>query len=102
MAFKINPPYIIDNTPIYNVGLEEGVLGKADRNGSILINQDIKDPKQIEDTINHEQVHIEQMASGELDYDEKNVYWKGKKYPRSKFNEANKKLPWEIEAYKAG
>ena len=37
MAFKINPPYVIDNTPIYNVGLEEGVLGKADRNGSILI-----------------------------------------------------------------
>ena len=42
MAFKINPPYVIDNTPIYNVSLEEGVLGKADRNGSILINKDIK------------------------------------------------------------
>ena len=38
---------IIDNTPIYNVDLEDGVLGKADRNGSILISKDIKDPKQI-------------------------------------------------------
>ena len=102
MAFKINPPYVIDNTPIYNVSLEEGVLGKADRNGSILINKDIKDPKQIQATINHENVHIEQMASGELDYDEQAVYFKGKKYLRKEFDESNKKLPWEIDAYKAG
>jgi hypothetical protein len=45
---------------------------------------------------------MQQMKRGELDYDEQNVYFKGKKYPRSKFNEANKQLPWEIEAYKAG
>ena len=47
-------------------------------------------------------VPMQQMKRGELDYDEKNVYFKGKKYPRSEFNEANKQLPWEIEAYKAG
>ena len=32
---------------------------------------------------------MQQMKRGELDYDEKNVYFKGKKYPRSEFNEAN-------------
>jgi hypothetical protein len=37
MAFKIKPPFPIDNTPVYHVPLEEGVLGKADKNGSILI-----------------------------------------------------------------
>jgi hypothetical protein len=102
MSFKLISPFKKHATPIVNVPMEENVMGRADKRGNILVNKDLKDPKQIEDTINHEQVHIEQMASGELDYDEKNVYWKGKKYPRSKFNEANKKLPWEIEAYKAG
>jgi hypothetical protein len=42
------------------------------------------------------------MKRGDLDYDDKNVYWKGKKYPRSKMNEGAKNLPWEMEAYKKG
>jgi|TARA_B110000238_G_C15867779_1_gene327987 hypothetical protein len=102
MSFKLTSPFAKHATPIVNVPMEENVMGRADKRGTILINKDLKDPKQIEDTINHENVHIKQMASGDLDYDEKNVYFKGKKYPRSKFNEANKQLPWEIEAYKAG
>ncbi len=100
MAFKIKPPYIIDNTPVYNVDLEEGVLGKADRNGSILINKDIKDPEQIEDVIAHEKIHIDQMKRGDLDYDDKYVYWRGKRYSRSQMQEGAKNLPWEAEAYK--
>ena len=29
MAFKLNnPPYTVDNTPIYKVDMEEGVIGK--------------------------------------------------------------------------
>jgi hypothetical protein len=40
------------------------------------------------------------MKRGDLDYDDDNVFWKGKKYPRSKMQEGSKKLPWEIEAYK--
>ena len=31
--------------------------------------------------------------------DYKNVYWKGKIYPRSKMVEGAKNLPWETEAY---
>jgi len=99
MAFKINPPYVIDNTPIYNVSLEEGVLGKADRNGSILINKDIKDPKQIQDVVAHEKIHIDQMKRGDLDYDDNNVYWRGKRYSRKTMQEGAKNLPWEKEAY---
>ena len=84
MAFKLsNPPYSCDNTPIYNVDLENGVLGKAQNNGSILINKNIKDPKR-----------------GDLDYDDDCVYWKGECWPRSKMKEGAKNLPWEAEAYK--
>jgi len=99
MAFKINPPYDIDNTPISNVDFEDGVLGKADRNGSILINKDIKDPKQIEDVVRHEKVHIDQMKRGDLDYDDSAVYWRGKRYSRKTMEEGAKNLPWEKEAY---
>jgi hypothetical protein len=100
MAFKLNnPPYTVDNTPIYHVDMEDGVMGKANNNGTIIINKDVPINK-IQDVINHEKIHIDQMKRGDLDYDDKNVYWKGKTYPRSEMNEGAKNLPWEDEAYK--
>tara|TARA_R100000541_G_scaffold19032_1_gene28967 strand:+ start:266 stop:580 length:315 start_codon:yes stop_codon:yes gene_type:complete len=100
MAFKLsNPPYIIDNTPIYRVSMEEGVMGKANNNGSIVLNMDL-DPSQVDDVVAHEKIHLEQMERGDLDYDDENVYWKGKEYSRSEMEEGAKNLPWEAEAYK--
>ena len=100
MAFKMNgAPYVGDDTPIYHVDMEDGVLGKANNNGTIIINKDIKDPKQIDDVVEHEKVHINQMKRGDLDYDDKYVYWKGKKYSRASMKEGAKNLPWEKEAY---
>ena len=99
MAFKLNPPFPIDNTPIYHVDMEDDVMGKANNNGTIIINKDVPFNK-IQDVIDHEMVHIDQMKRGDLDYDDKNVYWKGKVYPRATMNEGAKNLPWEDEAYK--
>tara|TARA_R100000541_G_scaffold59121_1_gene71925 strand:+ start:4893 stop:5198 length:306 start_codon:yes stop_codon:yes gene_type:complete len=99
MAFKLKPAYSIDNTPVYSMDLEEGVLGVADKNGSILLNKNIASRKEQKKIIKHEKVHLLQMKTGDLDYDNKAVYWKGKRYPRSKFNEGNKNLPWEKPAY---
>jgi hypothetical protein len=99
MAFKLNnPPYNCDNTPIYNVDMEQGILGKANNNGTIIINKDL-DPNKREHVISHEKVHIDQMKRGDLDYDDQNVYWKGKKYSRAQMKEGAKNLPWEKEAY---
>jgi len=92
-------PYSTDNTPIYHVDMEDGVLGKANNNGTIIINKDVKDPEQIDDVICHEKIHLDQMKRGDLAYDDKNVYWKGKKYSRASMEEGNKNLPWEKEAY---
>ena len=101
MAFKLNnPPYSLNNPPVYHVPLEEGVLGKADRNGSILINKDVESPLQEQDIINHEMVHHNQMKRGDLWYDDECVYWKGKCWKRSEMKEGAKNLPWEKEAYK--
>lgn len=100
MAFKLNnPPYSLDNTPIYQVDMEQGVLGKANNNGTIIINKDIS-PAKMQEVVNHERIHIDQIKRGDLNYDNKYVYWKGKKYLRSEMDEGNKKLPWEREAYK--
>tara|TARA_B100001093_G_scaffold513027_1_gene584092 strand:- start:1067 stop:1381 length:315 start_codon:yes stop_codon:yes gene_type:complete len=102
MAFKLNnPPYDkkLFSTPIYHVDMEDDVMGKANNNLTIIINKDVC-PSKAQDVINHEMVHIDQMKRGDLDYDNDNVYWKGKTYPRSKMNEGAKNLPWEDEAYK--
>jgi len=99
MAFKLNAPFPIDNTPIYHVDMEEGVMGKANNNGTIIINKDVPINK-IQDVVKHEKVHIDQMKRGDLDYDDKYVYWKGKKYSRAQMQEGAKNLPWEAEAYR--
>ena len=100
MAFKIKPFYKINNVPIYNVDMEEGVLGKANNNGTIILRQGMT-PEQEDEVIDHEMVHIDQMNRGDLDYDDDNVYWKGKTYPRDEMEEGDKQLPWEQEAWKA-
>ena len=100
MAFKLtNPPYNMDRTPVYHVDMEEGVMGKANNNGTIIINKNVK-PEDEQDVVNHEMVHIDQMRRGDLDYDDNYVYWKGKKYSRAKMKEGAKNLPWEAEAYR--
>lgn len=98
-GFKINPPFTEDNTPIYNTNLEDGVLGKANNNGTILVSDKITDPIERQSVIDHEKIHIDQMQRGDLDYDDDFVYWKGKKYSRAQMNEGAQDLPWEKEAY---
>jgi hypothetical protein len=99
MAFKLqNPPYAIDNTPIYRVDMENGVLGKANKNGTIILNNNLN-TNQEQDVIDHEMVHIDQMKRGDLDYDDNYVYWKGKKYSRAQMSEGSPNLAWEKEAY---
>lgn len=90
----------MDNTPIYQIDEEQGVMGRANKNGSITLNKNLS-PLEQEDVIKHEKVHLDQMKRGDLNYDDKYVYWKGKRMPRSKMDEGAKNLPWEKEAYKA-
>lgn len=101
MAFKMKgAPYNCDNTPIYQVDMDNNVLGMAQNNGTILVNKNVS-PLELEKnkTIEHEKVHVDQMKRGDLDYTDTHVLWQGKKYARSKMNEGDPKLPWEKEAY---
>jgi len=98
MSFKLKPPFE-KQPPIYERELEEGCLGKGNNNGSILVSDKLH-PEHHESIIDHEKVHIDQMKRGDLDYDDENVYWKGKTYSRADMAEGAKDLPWEAEAYK--
>jgi hypothetical protein len=53
----------MDNTPIYRVDMEDGVMGKANNNGSITINKNLN-PDDVEDVVAHEKIHLEQMDRG--------------------------------------
>jgi hypothetical protein len=101
MAFVMKGcSYNTNHTPIYSVDMDDNVLGMAQNNGSILVNKNVS-PLELEKnrTIEHEMVHLDQMKRGDLDYTDTDVFWKGKKYPRSKMNEGAANLPWEKEAY---
>jgi hypothetical protein len=101
MAYKMKMGKLsLDNTPIYQIDEEDGVMGRANKNGSITLNKNLS-PLEREDVIRHEKVHLDQMERLDLDYDDEYVYWKGKKYPRSIMDEGNKNLPWEKEAWEA-
>ena len=41
MAFKLNPPFNTKQSPIYVRDLEEGVMGKGNKNGTILISDKV-------------------------------------------------------------
>ena len=110
MAFKLKPtPPWYDpkkmNTPIYFVEEEDGVLGRANMNGSITINNKVKDQNQINKIIKHEMVHVKQIKDGRLAYDNDNIYhrksgkgkWKVKK--RSNKVDGSPSSWWEKEAY---
>ena len=77
----------IPGTPIIRVPLEEGVMGEANADGSIYINENIT-PGSHEDiqTINHEMRQATDMKKGKLAYCDDFVKWNGNTYPRKTIN----------------
>jgi len=101
MGFKLKgAPYDKNdmNIGVYKQNLTDGSVGKSNHTGIIV--QNGIDPSTEKAVIAHEKVHQIQQQKGELDYDDKNFYWKGKTYPRENLDEHNENLPWEKEAYK--
>ncbi len=87
-------------TPVIRKDLDGDIIAEANNDGSIYVNKNVKPGSPLEkEAIAHEKVHIKQMDRGDLNYDDNNVYWKGKVYPRSSMNEGADNLPWEKEAY---
>ena len=102
MGFKLKGVSGFHNsgTPILKKDLDNNILAEANKDGTIYLDKSIdENSDKGKESIAHEKVHIDQMKRGDLDYDDGFVYWKNKKYSRSKMKEGAENLPWEDEAY---
>ena len=84
MAFKLGKAKRGFNTPpIVRKSLAKGILGEANKDGSIYINEKIKPGSKLEKKVyNHEKQHQDDMKAGILDYGDDFVRYHDKTYHR--------------------
>ena len=77
----------VPGTPVIRVPLEEGVMGEANMDGTIYINENIT-PGSAEErqVVNHEMRHATDMRIGKLEYGDYHVKYNGETYPRETIN----------------
>ena len=77
----------VPGTPIIRLPLDENVMGEANMDGTIYINENIT-PGSFEDrqTIIHEMRHATDMKLGKLAYDDNSVTYNGEVFPRETIN----------------
>ena len=77
----------IPGTPIMRVPLEENIMGEANMDGSIYINENIipgsHEDKQV---LNHEMRHATDMKLGKLAYTDDSITYNGEKFLRETIN----------------
>ena len=73
----------VPGTPIIRVPLEEGVLGEANMDGSIYVNEQIT-PDSFEErqVVNHEMRHATDIKIGKLEYADDYIKWNGETFER--------------------
>ena len=73
----------VPGTPVIRVPLEEGIMGEANMDGTIYVNENIV-PGSYEDrqTINHEMRHATDMKIGKLAYDDDHIMYNGERFER--------------------
>ena len=73
----------VPGTPVIRVPLEEGIMGEANMDGSIYVNELIE-PGSYDDrqTISHEMRHATDMKIGKLAYEDNHVTYNGEDFPR--------------------
>ena len=107
-----DPDASVPGTPVIRRNLEEGVLGEANMDGSIYINEQII-PGSFEErqVVSHEMRHATDIKIGKLEYADDYIKWNGETFKREtrngkdmikvdgKWKEAGDgDFPWEQEA----
>ena len=102
----------VPGTPVIRVPLEEGVMGEANMDGTIYINENII-PGSYEDrqVINHEMRHATDMRIGKLAYADDHIMYNGERFDRENINgldmikvdgewkeAGDTGFPWEMDA----
>jgi len=77
----------VPGTPVIRVPLDEGIMGEANMDGTIYINENII-PNSFEyrQVINHEMRHATDMKIGKLSYDDDHVMYNGERFERKDIN----------------
>ena len=106
----------VPGTPVIRVPLDEGIMGEANMDGTIYVNENITpgsyDDKQV---INHEMRHATDMRIGKLSYEDDHIMYNGEKFERMDINGIDSILvdgewkeaghtgfPWEDDANNGG
>ena len=77
----------VPGTPVIRVPLDEGVMGEANMDGTIYVNENIiPGSEQDRQVINHEMRHATDMKLGKLAYDDNSVTYNGEVFPRKTIN----------------
>jgi len=77
----------VPGTPVIRKPLAEGVMGEANMDGSIYINELIEPGSPEErDTINHEMRHATDMKIGKLSYEDDHIMYNGDRFERRDIN----------------
>ena len=102
----------VPGTPIIPMPLADGIMGEANMDGSIYVNENL-DPNSVEyrQTINHEMRHATDMKIGKLAYTDNSVTYNGEEFPRREIDGVDSILvdggwkeagdtgfPWEDDA----
>ena len=102
----------VPGTPVIRKPLGQGIMGEANMDGSIYINQNITPGSQEEkQVVNHEMRHATDMRIGKLAYGDDFIKYNGVTYPRRTINgkdmiivdgvakeAGDHDFPWEVEA----
>ena len=77
----------VPGTPVIRKPLGEGIMGEANMDGSIFINENIvPGSKEEAEVVNHEMRHATDMKIGKLAYGDNFVKYNGMTYPRVTMN----------------
>jgi hypothetical protein len=77
----------IPGTPIIPMPLEESIMGEANMDGSIYVNEQLDSNSfEYRQTINHEMRHATDMKLGKLAYDDDSITYNGEVFPRETIN----------------
>ena len=102
----------IPGTPVIRKPLAEGILGEANMDGSIYVNETINpNSEEYKQVVNHEMRHSTDMKIGKLAYTDNDVTYNGEVFPRMDVNGVDSILvdgkwkeagshdfPWENDA----
>ena len=82
-----DPDLSVPGTPVIRKRLQPGILGEANMDGSIYVNE-LLDPNSFEyrQVVNHEMRHATDMKLGKLAYDDDSITYNGEVFPRETIN----------------